>query len=82
MSRCHHCGCNCSSDASSHVLAYPDDIARIQGVAFKMYGNPISEEIAAKIWEEYSEGYAAGWLTLEGVDDYIIEGAISDYGIV
>jgi hypothetical protein len=42
---------------------FPDDVARLVAVA-AAHGAVLSPTDAARVWEAYSDSYAAGWLSL------------------
>ena len=64
------------------VREHTGDILRIQCVLRKE-GYTVSEDDAARAWADFSESYAAGWLTMRGEDDdYIYNAVISRLGEV
>lgn len=54
----------------NHHFEYTNDIDRIVKI-FADRGYKISSEDAVRSWEEYSDSYAAGWLTLHETDEEI-----------
>jgi hypothetical protein len=59
----------------NHHFEYQNDIDRIVKI-FADKGYEISREDAVISWENYSESYAAGWMSL-GSDDEVFEDAFS-----
>ena len=53
----------------NHHFEYTNDIDRIVKI-FADHGYEISREDAVRGWENYSESYAAGWMSL-GSDDEV-----------
>lgn len=57
----------------NHHYDYTEDINRIISV-FNERGYEMYADLAVRVWESFSDSYAAGWLTLRAyTDDEIIE---------
>ena len=51
----------------NHKYEYPEDITRIIRVASEC-GIELTPETAANLWEDYSDGFCAGWMVLPRQD--------------
>jgi hypothetical protein len=49
-------------------LEYPEDIGKIQAALAKS-GYIRTARQTRILWEQYSEGYDAGWLSIDGMTD-------------
>lgn len=59
-----------------HTEDYPEDISRIVRVLGEQ-GYEVSRRDAERAWQEYSNGMAAGWMTLPRQDSIVASIALT-----
>lgn len=57
-----------------YEIMYPEDVERIRLAAFKL-GHNLTPKEAARLWEDHSDMYCAGWLILPP-SDHELEGDV------
>lgn len=65
-----------ASDKMTHTQIYPDDIARMKGIA-QADGRDLTDEQITALWERYSESFCAGWMHLPDEDELILSILVS-----